>query len=101
MQLQLNGCPLNALERRLAALGRTEIDHDLTDLERAVWEMVDARSVLLPPMPNSIAIVLCGALAILSGGAGATFGAASARPHAILVAFAIAAPLTPSTILDE
>jgi len=65
------------LDRRLAALGRVEIDRDLTRLERDVWARIDARATLRP-MPRRLAAALCLGAAVLASTAGAGVAAASA-----------------------
>ncbi len=87
------------LDRRLAALGHTEIDHDLSALESAVWASVDARG--LRPMPNRMAIALCAGIAMLSSGLGAATAAAAANMPLQSTLFTIHPATAPSTILGE
>lgn len=93
---------MQELDSHLAAVGRTEIDHDLEALEGAVWAKVDelaGRS--LQPMPTRMAAAVCFVAAILASGAGAATAVATARAPDGLAAFAIHAPLAPSSILSD
>lgn len=87
------------LDRRLASLGWTEIDHDLSALENAVWSRVDARAGL-QPLSNRVAVAMCATVAMLASGAGAA-AAAAARTAPEAAIFAIHAPLAPSTVLSD
>ncbi len=89
------------LDRRLAELGRTEIDHDLHALESAVWAKVDTRASNLRPMPNRVATAICAVTALLASLAGGATAAASGRTAPEPMAFAIQAPSAPSTILSH
>lgn len=92
---------MKELDRRLAALGRNEIDRDLNALEAAVWAKVDADAGRLRPMPTRLAAAVCAVVAILMSGAGAATAAAKARASQDVSAFAILAPMAPSTILGD
>lgn len=92
---------MRELDKRLAALGRTEIDHDLNALEAAVWAEVDADSGRLRPMPTRLATAVCAVVAILMSGAGAAAAAAKVRSSQDAAAFAIHAPMALSTILGD
>ena len=92
---------MQELDKRLAALGRTEIDHALNALEGAVWAKVDADSGRLRPMPTRMAAALCAVVAILASGTGAATAAAAARAAQEATAFPIRAPLALSTILGD
>jgi len=89
------------LDKRLAALGRTEIDHDLRALEGAVWAKVDADGARLRPMPVRMAAALCAVVAILASGTGAATAAAAARASQEATVFPIHAPMAPSTIFSD
>lgn len=92
---------MKELDKRLAALGRTEIDRDLYALEAAVWARVDANSGRLRPMPTRLATAVCVAVALLVSGAGAVTAVAEARASQDATAFAIHAPMALSTILGD
>lgn len=92
---------MQELDKRLAALGRTEIDHDLNALEGAVWAKVDTDAGRLRPMPTRMAAVLCAVVAILASGTGAATAAAVARASQEATAFPIHAPMALSTILGD
>lgn len=92
---------MQELDKRLAALGRTEIDHNLNALERAVWAKVDANAGRLRPMPTRMAATLCAVVAILAAGTGAAAAAAIAQTAPDATAFPIRAPLALSTILGD
>ncbi len=92
---------MQELDRRLAELGRTEIDHDLHALESAVWAKVSMRTSSLRPMPNRVATAICVATALLVSLAGGATAAASLRANPEPMAFAIQAPSAPSTILSH
>ncbi|GIK49806.1 MAG: hypothetical protein BroJett013_25030 [Alphaproteobacteria bacterium] len=88
------------LDRRLAALGRVEIDRDLGCLERDVWRRIDAQAALRPLPRRWMAALCCGAAMIFSvTGASLAVAAASGPVHA--EAFSLHAPLAPSTLLAD
>jgi hypothetical protein len=89
------------LDQRLAALGRTEIDHDLRALEGAVWARVDADGARLRPMPTRMAAAVCAVVAVLASGTGAVTAAAATRASQEVTAFLIHAPMAPSTIFSD
>jgi hypothetical protein len=93
------GSLVKDLDHRLAALGWTEIDHDLSALESAVWSRVEAREGL-QPLSNRVAVAMCATVAMLASGAGAA-AAAAARTAPEAEIFAIHAPLAPSTVLSD
>jgi hypothetical protein len=91
---------VNEFDRRLAALGRTEIDHDLSGIEDAVWARINAQDRCgLRPMPRLMASALCAGIALVSSLAGEVAAASQSSPQPL--AFAIEAPLGPSTILGD
>lgn len=93
---------MGEINRRLAALGRTEIDHDLDGLESAVWARVDGRKPgSFLPLPNRLAAATCAGMAMLASFAGASTALAMDRAQAETGAFAIRAPLAPSTALGD
>ncbi|PZO50094.1 MAG: hypothetical protein DCF16_13585, partial [Alphaproteobacteria bacterium] len=83
------GGSVKDLDRRLAELGRTEIDHDLYAMESAVWAKVATRASKLRPMPNRVATAICAATALLATLAGGATAAASGRATPEPMAFAI------------
>lgn len=93
---------MQELDSHLAALGRTEIDRDLSGLEGEVWAKIDAHAGRsLQPMPTRMAAAVCSVVAILASGAGVATAAATARVQHEVSAFAIYAPLAPSSILSD
>lgn len=88
------------LDHRLAALGRVELDRDLGDLERDVWDQIDAKAALRPLPRRWAAALCCGAAAIFSvTGASVAVAAVSGPVHAEV--FNVHAPLAPSTLLAD
>ena len=85
------------LDRRLAALGRVEIDRDLKDLERDVWARIDA----LRPLPKRWAAALCCGAAMIVSMTGASVAVAASNGPVHADAFNIDAPLAPSTLLAD
>lgn len=88
------------LDHRLAALGRTEIDRDLGELEGEVWTRIDARSAL-SPIPQRWAALLCCSLAAIASMTGASVAAATEKAPPQVTAFNIHSPLAPSTLLAD
>lgn len=92
-------CPVRDLDRRLAALGRVDIDRDLSTLERGVWTQIDANARGgLAPLPARLAAGVCALVALAASAAGATAATIQASPPP-QSAFAVEAPLAPSTAL--
>lgn len=87
------------LDRRLAALGRVDMDHDLSGLEREVWARIDARAVLRP-MPRRLAAALCLVLAAMTSMAGLGVAAASTASMSRQIVSADA-PFAPAVLLSD
>jgi hypothetical protein len=88
------------LDRRLAALGRVEVDRDLRNLEREVWAKIDA-PVALRPLPRRWEAALCFGIAAIFSVTGASVAVAAARGPVHAEAFNLHAPLAPSTLLAD
>jgi hypothetical protein len=89
------------LDRRLTALGRVDIDHNLSGLEKDVWVRADAkRRAALAPLPKQIALAACAFIAATASIAGLEVGAAQAAAAPAPV-FDLHNPLAPSTALDK
>lgn len=93
---------MNELDRRLAALSRTEIAYDLHGLENAVWTRIDARAQLsFRPLPTRLAAATCAGIAMMTSLAGVATASNGGRVTVETVAFAVHAPLALSTILTD
>lgn len=90
---------VNELYRLLSSLGRTEIDHDLTGLEGAVWARVDERGDGLNALPRAAAASLFAAVALFASMSGVAAAAATLISNHAASPFAIAQPLAPATAL--
>lgn len=93
---------MNELDRRLAALDRAEIDHDLEALDSAVWGKIDARARgSLRPMPIGMAASICASMALLASLAGVATAATAGRTALETSAFGVESPMALSTILSD
>lgn len=93
---------MKELDRRLAILGRSEIDYDLRALESDVWRKVDARAIRgFRPMPNRMVAAFYAGAALFAALGGAATATAAAHAPSLAAAFAIHATWAPSTILGD
>ena len=89
------------LDRRLAALGRVDIDHDMSGLENDVWARVNVEArAAWTPLPKQFALAACALVAVTASVAGLEIGAAEAAAAPAPV-FDLHHPLAPSTVLDK
>ena len=85
------------LDHRLLALGDLPVDHDLSDLEDAVWAKVDDHRPR--PVPSWLAMAVFALVALTASALGAaTAGTVRTSPLSV---FAIHPPTAPSTMLGE